>query len=75
MKLALIRQRYAQDGGAERFVARAIEALRGESVALTLVTREWTQGQGFAVLSCDPFYLGRTWRDWSFARCVCRRLA
>jgi len=74
MKLALIRQRYAQDGGAERFVARAIEALRGEDVALTLVTREWTPGQGFEVLRCNPFYLGRTWRDWSFARSACGTL-
>jgi UDP-glucose:(heptosyl)LPS alpha-1,3-glucosyltransferase len=74
MRLALIRQRYAQDGGAERFVARAMEALRGENFALTLVTREWTQGQGFDVLTCDPFYFGRTWRDWSFARSVCRTL-
>jgi UDP-glucose:(heptosyl)LPS alpha-1,3-glucosyltransferase len=74
MRLALIRQRYAQDGGAERFVGRALEALRGENLALTLVTREWTQGQGFEVLTCDPLYLGRTWRDWSFARNVCRAL-
>jgi UDP-glucose:(heptosyl)LPS alpha-1,3-glucosyltransferase len=74
MRLALIRQRYAQDGGAERFVARAMEALRAENLALTLVTREWTQGQGFDVLTCDPFFLGRTWRDWSFARSVCRAL-
>jgi UDP-glucose:(heptosyl)LPS alpha-1,3-glucosyltransferase len=74
MKLALIRQRYAQDGGAERFVARMMDALRGEQLALTLVTREWTPAQGFEVLSCDPFYLGRTWRDWSFARSVCHAL-
>lgn len=74
MRLALIRQRYAQDGGAERFVARAMEALRGEDLALTLVTREWVQAQGFEVLTCNPFYIGRTWRDWSFARGVCRAL-
>lgn len=74
MRLALIRQRYAQDGGAERFIARAMEALRGEDLALTLVTREWTAGLGFEVLRCDPFHVGRTWRDWSFARAVCRAL-
>ncbi len=74
MRLALIRQRYAQDGGAERFVARMMDALRGEQLALTLVTREWSPTEGFEVLTCDPFYLGRTWRDWSFARSACHAL-
>jgi UDP-glucose:(heptosyl)LPS alpha-1,3-glucosyltransferase len=74
LALAIVRQRYAQDGGAERFVARALEALRSQDVKLTLVTREWAQGANVDVLKCNPFYLGRVWRDWSFARCVCRAL-
>ncbi len=74
-KVALIRQRYAHDGGAERFVSRALEALRARDVRLTLVTREWRGGDGFEVMVCNPYYLGRLWRDWSFARAVCRRLA
>jgi len=73
-KVAFIRQRYAQDGGAERFVSRALDALRSRNVSLTLVTREWRGGEGFDVITCDPFYLGRLWRDWSFARGVCREL-
>ncbi|MBI4755339.1 MAG: glycosyltransferase family 4 protein [Betaproteobacteria bacterium] len=28
-----------------------------------------------SLLRCDPFYLGRLWRDWSFARCVQRATA
>lgn len=72
VQLALVRQRYAHDGGAERFVARALDALQGTSVAVTLVTRQWSGAAPYSVLSCDPFYLGRLWRDWSFARCVCR---
>jgi UDP-glucose:(heptosyl)LPS alpha-1,3-glucosyltransferase len=72
--VALIRQRYAHDGGAERFVSRALEALKTRSVQLTLITREWRGGEGFEVITCNPFYLGRLWRDWSFARAVCRRL-
>ena len=72
--VALIRQRYAHDGGAERFVSRALEALRSRDVRLTLITREWRGGEGFKVITCNPFYLGRLWRDWSFARAVCRRL-
>jgi UDP-glucose:(heptosyl)LPS alpha-1,3-glucosyltransferase len=74
LKLALIRQRYAHDGGAERFVSRALEALRSRDVRLTLITREWRGGEGFDVITCNPFYIGRLWRDWSFARAVCRRL-
>lgn len=74
LKVALIRQRYVHDGGAERFVSRALEALRSRDVRLTLVTREWRGGEGFEVLTCNPFYIGRLWRDWSFARAACRRL-
>lgn len=72
--VAFVRQRYAQDGGAERFVSRALDALRSRNVSLTLVTREWRGGEGFEVIACNPFYLGRLWRDWSFARAVCREL-
>jgi len=70
LSVALIRQRYAGDGGAERFVARLLEGLRGRA-QLTLITREWTAAAGFEVLACNPFYFGRLWRDWSFARDVC----
>jgi UDP-glucose:(heptosyl)LPS alpha-1,3-glucosyltransferase len=72
--VALVRQRYAHDGGAERFVSRALEALKERDVRLTLVTREWRGGEGFELLACNPFYVGRLWRDWSFARAACRAL-
>ena len=75
LSIALVRQRYATDGGAERFVARALDALKAQNLQLTLVTREWRGGEGFEVLTCRPFHLGRLWRDWAFARCVCRALA
>lgn len=74
LSIALVRQRYAQDGGAERFVSRALEAFQGQDVHATLITREWQGGAGFDVLTCNPFHIGRTWRDWSFARAVCRTL-
>lgn len=74
LNIALIRQRYAQDGGAERFVARALEALKGQDVKVTLITREWKTVEGVEVIVVNPFYLGRVWRDWSFARAVCRVL-
>jgi UDP-glucose:(heptosyl)LPS alpha-1,3-glucosyltransferase len=75
LKIALVRQRYTPFGGAERFVANAVRALRAEGAALTIVTRHWPGGEEFAPLICNPFYLGSLWRDWGFARCVCRSLA
>ncbi|MBI5751871.1 MAG: glycosyltransferase family 4 protein [Hydrogenophilales bacterium] len=73
LQLALIRQRYTPFGGAERFVSRAMDALKAQGASITLLTREW-EGGGDALI-CDPFYLGSLWRDWGFARCVCRTLA
>ncbi|MDO9188524.1 MAG: glycosyltransferase family 4 protein, partial [Sulfurimicrobium sp.] len=74
MKIALIRQRYTPFGGAERFVANAVQALQAEGASLTVVTRQWeSDGKGESLV-CNPPYLGSLWRDWSFARCVCRTL-
>lgn len=77
MKIALIRQRYNAFGGAERFIERAAAALNAEaSLSLSLIAREWQGGHGAAELvKCDPPYLGRTWRDWSFARSACEAIA
>lgn len=75
MKIALVRQRYNPYGGAERFVERAIHALAAQEVELTLLARAWSNGGGAGgerhLIRCDPFYIGRVWRDWSFARAVC----
>ena len=68
MKLAIVRQKYTPFGGAERFVARALDALRAQGVAVEIVAREWSGDA--AGVKCDPFFLGRTWRDAGFARCV-----
>jgi len=78
VKLALIRQRYNPYGGAERFVARALEALKGQGVAVTVFAREWDasgEAAAAALVRCDPFYVGRLWRDASFARAACRAVA
>lgn len=80
MKLALVRQRYTAFGGAERFVERAIAALAREDLQLTLLTRKWSGsaeagGPKPALRILDPFYLGRTWRDLSFARAVQQEIA
>jgi len=76
MKLAIVRQKYTPFGGAERFVERAIAALRGKGVDVSIVAREWRGDVGeLPGVRIDPFYLGRTWRDAGFARGVRRLIA
>jgi UDP-glucose:(heptosyl)LPS alpha-1,3-glucosyltransferase len=70
----LVRQRYSAYGGAERFIERALDALAAQGVAVTVLAREWV-GDPQRVVRCDPFHIGRLWRDWSFARAVCGEVA
>ena len=73
MKLAIVRQTYTPYGDAERFVARALDALRAQGVDVEVIARRWMGD--VAGIACNPFYLGRTWRDAGFARCVRRVIA
>lgn len=73
MKLAIVRQKYTPFGGAERFVERALAALRGKGVDVSIVAREWPGDM--SGVRVDPFYLGRTWRDAGFARGVQQLIA
>ena len=84
MNIAIIRQRYNPYGGAERFVSRAVTALGREGIEVTVFARDWSDDavEGGAVedgttelVRCNPFYAGRTWRDWSFGRAVCAALS
>jgi len=78
MRIAIVRQRYNPFGGAERFVERAMDALAARGTAVTIVSRRWDGAQdtdGPQWLRCDPFHVGRTWRDASFARAVCSATA
>jgi UDP-glucose:(heptosyl)LPS alpha-1,3-glucosyltransferase len=72
-RVALIRSRYDPSGGAERFVQNAIAALKAEGASLTIVTRHWPGHDGSAIV-LDPFHVGSLWRDWAFARAVCREV-
>jgi UDP-glucose:(heptosyl)LPS alpha-1,3-glucosyltransferase len=74
ISLALIRRRYAMDGGAERFISRALDALQQHDVRITLITREWQPAQGVEVVPVKPFHFGRLSRNWSFDRAVKRLL-
>lgn len=68
MRLAIVRQRYTAFGGAERFIARALPALERAGIEPTLITRA-AQGWGARrTLQVNPFYIGKLWREWSFAR-------
>jgi len=74
MRVAVVRQRYNAQGGAERFIERALAALARQGLAVTVLAREWT-GDPADVIRCNPFHLGRVWRDWSFAGAVCGEIA
>lgn len=81
LSIAIIRQRYNPFGGAERFVERAVDALARDGTRVTVIARAWktaardprstTDPEGPRILTCDPPYVGRWWRDSSFARAAC----
>ena len=74
MRLAIIRQDYVPDAPVEQCLESALEALLERNVAVTLYTREVapTRLQLIEQVACDPFHVGRLWRDAGFARAVCR---
>jgi UDP-glucose:(heptosyl)LPS alpha-1,3-glucosyltransferase len=76
VRLAIIRQRYTPQGGAERFLEGALEALLERNVAITLYTREWPQTklQLIEPSIVNPYYIGRWWRDAGFARAVTKEI-
>lgn len=74
MRIAIARQKYTPFGGAERFVDRALAGLRAQGVEVAVIARQWS-GDAAAVVRCDPFFIGRTWRDVGFANCVRRVIA
>ncbi|GAB4168758.1 MAG: glycosyltransferase family 4 protein [Rhodocyclaceae bacterium] len=77
MRLAIVRQRYTPFGGAERFVERALEALGGKELEITVIAREWPAGDGasYRRVLLAPLAFGRAWRDCAFARAACREVA
>lgn len=69
--IALIRQKYTPYGGAERFVAGALEALRAQGHRLFVIARQWQPQEGVQWIPAKPWPLGRLWRDIGFARRAC----
>jgi UDP-glucose:(heptosyl)LPS alpha-1,3-glucosyltransferase len=75
-KLAIVRQRYNPFGGAERFVERALNALGENGLHVSLITREWKGGgAGRDIRLCNPFHMGRLWRDAGFSQAVRKLIA
>lgn len=73
LTIALVRARYNPYGGAERFAARAAQALGEQGAQVTVLARKWSRenpASNFVMMRCDPFYLGSVWRERSFAKAV-----
>ncbi|SKC12599.1 UDP-glucose:(heptosyl)LPS alpha-1,3-glucosyltransferase [Kosakonia radicincitans] len=71
MKLAIVRQKYRPDGGAERFVSRALNALSNKSdLDISIITRQWEVGcnSSYHIIDCDPPAKNRLQREVNFAR-------
>lgn len=69
VRLAIVRQKYRPDGGAERFISRALEALDDDSLQLNIITRSW-QGEprpDWHLHICNPQKWGRISRERGFA--------
>ncbi len=69
LRLAVVRQKYRPDGGAERFIARALEALGSEQLDLNIITRHWqgTPNPDWHLHICNPPKWGRVSRERGFA--------
>ena len=70
VRLAIVRQKYRPDGGAERFISRALEALEDDSLELNIITRSW-QGEprpDWHLHICNPKKWGRISRERGFAQ-------
>ncbi|KTS34004.1 glycosyltransferase family 4 protein [Pantoea dispersa] len=70
LRLAIVRQKYRPDGGAERFISRALEALDSEQLDLNIITRSWhgTPNPAWHLHICNPAKFGRISRERGFAR-------
>ena len=76
--LALIRQKYRPDGGAERFVASALSVLSQQTdLDVTVLTRKWegAPDSKFHIQICNPLKFGRVSRESGFAKSVQSRFS
>ncbi|WP_413723525.1 glycosyltransferase family 4 protein [Sodalis sp. RH23] len=73
-RLAIVRQKYRPDGGAERFITRALDALDNSGLELNILTRQWSgePRPDWHVHICNPAKWGRVSRERGFARAARR---
>ena len=64
LRLAIVRQKYRPDGGAERFISRALEALGSEQLDLNIITRSWSLFAGCAAVDRLNAETGISVADW-----------
>jgi len=74
LRLAIVRQQYKPDGGAERFTASLLGALGKNSYDLTVLARSWQDQDALHAVRCNPPWLGRLSRDLGFVLSVRRQL-
>lgn len=69
ISLAIVRQKYRPDGGAERFISRALEALDDQNIDLNIITRQWEgkPNPKWKIHLCNPAKYGRVSREKGFA--------
>lgn len=69
IRLAIVRQKYRPDGGAERFISRALEALDDQNIDLNIITRQWEgkPNPKWKIHLCNPAKYGRVSREKGFA--------
>lgn len=74
IRLAIVRQKYRPDGGAERFISRALEALDNGQLELNILTRQWSgePRPNWRIHICNPVKWGRISRERGFANAARR---
>ncbi|XOD70098.1 MAG: glycosyltransferase family 4 protein [Sodalis sp. (in: enterobacteria)] len=69
IRLAIVRQKDRPDGGAERFISRALKALNDSGLELHIITRQWQAAPlaDWHVHICNPRGNGRIARERNFS--------
>jgi UDP-glucose:(heptosyl)LPS alpha-1,3-glucosyltransferase len=76
MKLAIVRQTYNPNGGAERFVSRALNVLAQDAaLEVTLIARKWENAAGWQTLTINPPFRNRQAREEGFAAAAAAHFA
>lgn len=70
IRLAIVRQKYRSDGGAERFISYALDALKSRGLELNIITRQWSDKQHYDwhVHICNPRIHSRISHERGFAK-------